>query len=147
MWNRAEVTVKITWNSRRIPYSAEVSVQTSRISGCHCLLLIVWQTSWPLQNDLFGFLVLDRNRLPVFQKVQKIITRKIHNFRWLHIQLWLVLCVTVANKFTMSSSGLSARSRSLLISDSIASLIASLHALWQISVKSAPLKPWVVFAR
>ncbi len=46
-----------------------------------------------------------------------------------------------------SASGLAALSLSLRISCSIDSLMAILQALWQISVKSAPLKPCVFLAK
>ena len=47
-------------------------------------------------------------------------------------------------RLTMSMSGLSCLSLSILISASMHSLIANLQARWQISVKSAPLKPCVI---
>lgn len=45
------------------------------------------------------------------------------------------------------ADGLVCLSLSLRISFSMLSLIASLHARWQISVRSAPEKPLVIFAR
>lgn len=45
------------------------------------------------------------------------------------------------------ADGLVCRSLSLRISFSMLSLMASLHARWQISVRSAPEKPLVIFAR
>lgn len=45
------------------------------------------------------------------------------------------------------ADGFVSLSRSLLISFSMDSRMASLQALWQISVKSAPEKPLVILAR
>jgi len=45
------------------------------------------------------------------------------------------------------ADGLVCLSLSLRISFSMHSLMASLHARWQISVRSAPEKPLVIFAR
>lgn len=45
------------------------------------------------------------------------------------------------------ADGLVCLSLSLRISFSMLSLMASLHARWQISVRSAPEKPLVIFAR
>lgn len=46
----------------------------------------------------------------------------------------------------MSASGFCALCFSRRISASIESRMASLHARWQTSVRSAPLKPWVTLA-
>lgn len=48
---------------------------------------------------------------------------------------------------SIAVAGLSARSRSRRISVSMACRMANLHARWQISVKSAPEKPCVTFAK
>ena len=67
---------------------------------------------------------------------------------WQHLHTLVDYCLNIFLQIhTISLSGLSALSRSFWISDSIDSRIANLHARWQISVKSAPLKPCVVFAK
>lgn len=62
--------------------------------------------------------------------------------------LYRSLCINLAFSFTyaltIAVSFLSCRCLSARISASIASLIASLQALWQISVRSAPEKPSVI---